>query len=90
MRVAQILLGGGTGVMFLVRHLLSHGSVALSPFTSSEFYCGFKSRGGGRDGGAAQQVSRKCCGEWHKNVNTVVCSGLREGSAHLLGLPYFL
>lgn len=31
-------------------------------------------------------MSRECCGEWHKNVNTVVCSGLREGGAHLLGL----
>lgn len=31
-------------------------------------------------------MSRKWCREWHKNVNTIVWSGLREGSAHLLGL----
>lgn len=72
--------------MFLVRYLLPHGSMILSPLTSSKFHCEVKSKEVGGMGGAASQVSRKWCGEWHENVNTVVWSGLREGSAHLLGL----
>lgn len=62
MRVAQNLLGGERGLMFLVRHLQPHGSVTLCPFTSSEFHCEVKSGGGRRDGGATKQVSQEMLG----------------------------